>query len=248
MENNLKQPINHRKLRNENYDEYITAKINNWESKLIKYKKKFNLLRNPNKSEYTRLSKDLKEGHLEPWGWTKFIQTKRGQQAQKLLENNLSRLRKAEKRLEYWENEKKRREYEKNQPKINFEEINSGINKIREKLNPHGIKITQTSKGIENNREWRIYTISDGNRTYDFYINQSGNWYLVNIHDFKEKIECNGMILKKILKELLKRISDKFKINQLSKKQVSILNFKIENNKDFKSAKKKSQARIDKYF
>lgn len=78
MENNSKNPINLSKLKKENYDGYIDAKINIWQSKLKKYKEQFDLLRNQDKSKYAKLSKDLMEGHLEPWGWAKFVQTKKG--------------------------------------------------------------------------------------------------------------------------------------------------------------------------
>jgi len=248
MENKSNDPSHVINIKKENYDEYINVKIHILENRLRKFKEQFDLLRNPKKTEYARLSKDLKEGHLEPWGWAKFIQTKKGQQAQKLLEKNLNCLKKAEKRLEFWKNEKIRREYANIKPEINFEGINKEINKIREQICPFNINLSQTSKGVENNREWRIYMISNGDQTYDFYISRSGSWYLVNIHDFNEKKNYEGYNLKEILKKLLKKIYEKFEIKQQPMKQKSILNFKTDGLKELKKEKEISQARIDRYF
>lgn len=248
MENNSKNPINLSKLKKENYDGYIDTKINIWQSRLKKYKEQFDLLRNQDKSKYAKLSKDLMEGHLEPWGWAKFVQTKKGQQAQKLLEKNMLFLKKAEKRLEFWKNEKIRRDYTKSKPEIDFEGINNEIKKIREQLSPFNINISQTSKGMESNREWRIYTINNGFNAYDFYISCSGNWYLVNIHNFNEKIEYQGINLKEILRKVLKKIYKKFTIEVSPNDQCSLLNFKTNGLKELKKENQTYQSNIDKFF
>lgn len=157
-------------------------------------------------------------------------------------------LKKAEKRLEFWKNEKIRRDYTKSKPEIDFEGINNEIKKIREQLSPFNINISQTSKGMESNREWRIYTINNGLNAYDFYISCSGNWYLVNIHNFNEKIEYQGTNLKEILRKVLKKIYKKFTIEVPPNDQCSLLNFKNNGLKELKKENQTSQSNIDKFF